>query len=125
MKIARVLLLAAIVALSFSACKKEEPAPVIPATTGTIKIVFEGTATPGNGNQVSLYFATDLYHLDQKIFSFSEISNAPHTEITITDVEPQDWYYMQLISTTGAPSETQGTVLVKAGETKTITVQLF
>ena len=57
--------------------------------------------------------------------SFSEISNVPHSEITITDVEPQDWYYMQLISTTGAPNETQGTVLVKAGETKTITVQLF
>jgi len=125
MRIARIIIIGKLVAISIAACKKEEPVPVIPATTGTIKIVFTGTASPGVGNQVSLYFAKDLYHLDQRIFSFSKVSDAPHSEITITDVEPQDWYYLQLISTNGAPSESQGTILVKAGETATVTVQLF
>ncbi|MBI1221179.1 MAG: hypothetical protein GC180_01140 [Bacteroidetes bacterium] len=114
------LLLFSVILLNTISCKKDnqEPAP----STGTIQIVFNGTPSAGFGDKVEFYFAKDLYHLQTNIFSFSKVSNAPHTTITMGETEPQDWYYKRLISTSGPPQETQGTVKVTAGKTATISV---
>jgi len=102
--------------LFLNACKKEK------ATTGTIKIQFNGTPSASVGQKVNVYFAMDLYHLDQRIFEFSKVSNVPHQEIIISDVKPQIWYYSIVQSTPGSPYETKGTVTIEAGKTGIVDV---
>ncbi len=109
-------LLISIVLFSLSCTKEETP------TTGTIKIQFNGTPANNVGQKVNVYFAIDLYHLDQRIFEFSKVSNAPHQEITISEAKPQVWYYMISYSTPGIPYESKGTVTVSAGKTGIVDV---
>lgn len=112
-------LIALFFVLSTNSCKEDK---VEVPTTGTIKIHFNGTPSQDVGQKVNIYFAKDLYHLDQRIFEFSKVSNAPHQEITISDVKPQVWYYMISQSTPGIPYETKGTVTVDAGKTGNVDV---
>ncbi len=114
-KFTSIVLLASLFFLN--SCKKEEK-----ATTGTIKVQFNGTPSVSVGQKVNVYFAMDLYHLDQRIFEFSKVSNAPHQEIIISDVKPQIWYYSIIQSTQGAPYETKGTVTIEAGKTGIVDV---
>ena len=83
----------------FSSCEKTP-------TTGTIKIQFIGTPSADVGQKVTISFAIDLYHLNQRIFEMSKISNIPHQEITISDAKPQTWYYLISKSTPGIPATT-------------------
>lgn len=109
-----------VLTLGLSSCKKEkEEVP----TTGNIKVVFSGNPTTDVGQKVTLRFAKDLYHLQQEIYSFTKVSNAPHQEFLIEGVEAIDWYYNQEKSTPGIPIESNGNVKVEAGKTATLTVQ--
>jgi hypothetical protein len=99
----------------FNSCKKEP-------TTGTIKIQFSGTPSADVGQKATISFAIDLYHLNQKIYEMSKVSNNPHQEIIISDVKPQTWYYLVSKSTPGIPIETQGTVNLEAGKTEVVSV---
>jgi len=101
--------------LLFSSCEKTP-------TTGTIKIQFSGTPSAVVGQKVTISFAIDLYHLNQRIFEMSKISNNPHQEITISDVKPQTWYYLVSKSTPGMPIESQGTVSLEAGKSGIVSV---
>ncbi len=114
-KFTSIVLLASLFFLN--SCKKEEK-----ATTGTIKIQFNGTPSATIGQKVNINFAIDMLHLDQRIFEMSKVSNAPHQEIIISNVKPQVWYYSLLQSTQGAPYETKGTVTVEAGKTQIVDV---
>ncbi|MFM9944291.1 MAG: hypothetical protein ACKVQB_03580 [Bacteroidia bacterium] len=118
MKSLIILILSVAIITGFNSCKKEER-----PTTGTIVVIFSGTPSAGYGETVTLNFAKDLYHLDQRIFSFNKTSNKPHGEMTISDVEPMEWYYLEHISSLGMPTEIKGIVKVEAGKTATINVQ--
>jgi hypothetical protein len=81
-----------------------------------------GTPSAQVGQKVTLMFAEDMLHLQSNTYRFINISNAPHAEFIITDLEPRNWYYDQEISTPGVPVTSQGNVKVEAGKTATLTV---
>ncbi len=101
-----------------SSCKDKEPTP----TTGNIKIQFSGNPSAEVGQKVTINFAIDLFHLNQRIFEMSKVSNNPHQEILISDVKPQIWYYLVSKSTPGMPIESEGTVSLEAGKTGIVSV---
>ena len=114
-----ILILFTAIVVLFSSCNEDkETTP----KTGTIKIEFNGTPSANVGQKVNINFAIDLYHLKERIFEMSKISNNPHQEIIISDVKPQTWYYLITQSTPGMPYETEGTVSLEAGKTGVVSV---
>jgi hypothetical protein len=110
-----ILLFFTMTVILFGSCEKTP-------TTGTIKIQFAGTPSTNVGQKATISFAIDLYHLNQRIFEMTKISNNPHQEIIISDVKPQTWYYLVSKSTPGIPIESQGTVSLEAGKTGIVSV---